>query len=256
MNRNGKSMESAWEQSRKVQKKKIIVRFFLILSFLFILGILIMNNRDLISGKRAVNEPGHGSESTTLSRVLSEDRGTPIYGQDFNGVKEDTVRKKISEKIIKTPENVKKTDSGNKNEKMGKKASESRIKKNQTKTVPVMEQNSLPEKQTVPSVKTESDEFSVELPPFPCSIENRKDIVISLSLELFYKDSSFRDAILFRRNELKVMVMRVIRKKVLPEMKINVLEKELLKEVNSVFDRQTISKVKIRNIKIEKVSAK
>ena len=255
MKRSGKPRESAWEQSRKLQKKKIFKRIILVLPILSITGILIVNNRDLITGEKTVIESNRVSDDSTPNTALSESRENQLSESVVREVRKDTVKKKAPEVAAKAVKVENRPVVTKKKEKKSSGAVQA-TEKTMPKSVPLSKPDSLQQKQTSKSDKTESREFSIELPSFPCSIENRKDIVISLSLELFYTNSSFRDEILFRRNEIKVMVLRVMQNKVLPEMKIMVLEKDLLKDVNSIFDQPTISRLKIRNIQIEKVSTK
>lgn len=256
MDTSRKPMESEWERSQNLHKKNIITRFFLILPIALVIGILIVNNRDLISGGQTVDESDFTSDSILGDPDQIEENEMHPYSHDINKEKTDATRKLIAENAEKTAAPEKKSDTDAKTVETKNNVTSAGQRKILKKKPALINHDSFSEKPAASLNKTEFNEPSVELPPFQCSIENRKDIVISLSLELFYKDSTFRSAILFRRNEIKVMIMRVIRKKVLSEMKITVLEKELMKDINSIFDRPTVSQLKIRNIQIEKVSTK
>ncbi len=95
---------------------------------------------------------------------------------------------------------------------------------------------------------------SILLSPIECTVENRKDVVINLSLELFFDDPGQRSALLLRRDAIKVMVLRTMRAQELSAVKINELEALLLAEIAPVVQPSGISGMKIRNIQIEKVS--
>jgi flagellar basal body-associated protein FliL len=95
---------------------------------------------------------------------------------------------------------------------------------------------------------------SIVLPPFPCSIDSRKDVVIYPSLELFFEDAERRSALLLRRDDIKVMVLKTLRTKEPGTIKTSVLEAELRDAINQLFDHNEIVTVKINDIRIEKAA--
>jgi flagellar basal body-associated protein FliL len=100
--------------------------------------------------------------------------------------------------------------------------------------------------------KTSVSPSSIELLPFACRIESRKDIVIYLSLELFFNDRGNRSALLLRREDMKVMAMRTLRDKEPGAVTTGKLEGELRAAINGIFGNDEIIAVKIKDIRIEK----
>jgi hypothetical protein len=237
--------ESSWELSRKHQRKKIVGFILIALPVIALIVVLVINNRELITGEAHRENPVgiSGNSITPAGGSSVEDTETIDTG---NPTKQDTLRK-----------NKKKTGTNSSNRKTDVRPHLNDIQPKEEGDTYI---KTIPERVTPKPRETPRNkgirEYSLTMPPFPCSIENRKDIVISLSLELFYKDSTFRSALLFHRNEIKVMVMRTVKSKVLAEMKIDVLEKELPEEINSVLKAQPVTGVKIHTIQIEKVSEK
>ena len=95
---------------------------------------------------------------------------------------------------------------------------------------------------------------SVLLAPIACSVENRKDMVINLSLELFFNDIEERPSILLRREDIKMMALRTMREQQLSAIKIHELETELQRNIACVFRDTGLIRVTIRNIQIEKAA--
>lgn len=94
--------------------------------------------------------------------------------------------------------------------------------------------------------------FSEELPPITCHLQSRKDVVIKLTLELFFHDEDMRRSLRLQRDKIRLVVQQMIKPKELSEMNVGSLEMQLLENVHRIFDPAMITSVRIKNIQIEK----
>ncbi len=208
--------ESAWEASARREKKKLLMFSFFIAAAAAVAGVIVINNSDLL-------------KLPILPKPLRSEEKTPHRLQNKKSDNKYTDSTASSFSYV--------TDSG-----------ESDIK-------PYVDDNKPPE-QVRKSMEPAPESFSIELPSIPCRIESRKDIVIYLSLELFFNEIEKRPSILLRRDDIKVIVKRTLQPKEIKEMKIRELEAELLQEIKGLFDNGEITDLKIRNIEVEKAKNK
>jgi hypothetical protein len=85
-------------------------------------------------------------------------------------------------------------------------------------------------------------------------IIDRKDLIISLALELFYTDSIAGSDLRINRDALRVVARKVLQDKPLASLKKELLAEEFKNEMNGIFERKALTKVRIREFHIEKVS--
>lgn len=83
---------------------------------------------------------------------------------------------------------------------------------------------------------------------------DRKDLIISLALELFYTDSMDRSDLYINRDALRVVALKVLQDKPLASLKKEQLAEDFKTEMNGIFERKTLIKVRIREFHIKKVS--
>jgi hypothetical protein len=229
--------ESSWEKSRRNDRKKFLL-LLLISGPLCALGVILyLNNRDLIdstssgSGNPVVEaEPAVSSPQSTDTTAEVRDKpdvsapgGNSALPQPDAAV---TNAVAPSEPVVSPSPRI-----------------------SAQKTVAPVTGQSSPE-----SSRPSGSCCSILLSPIECTVENRKDVVINLSLELFFNDPEQRSALLLRRDDIKVIVLRTMRSQQLPAIKIHELEALLLKDIAPVVQPSGISGMKIRNIQIEKVS--
>jgi len=86
-----------------------------------------------------------------------------------------------------------------------------------------------------------------------CRINDKNGITVRVSLELFYRDSSDRSQILLRRDQIRVVVQKLLRYKDLGGLKKDLIEPELTNVINGVFSRTVFHKIEIKDMQIEKV---
>ncbi|MCX7726778.1 MAG: hypothetical protein N2053_08000 [Chitinispirillaceae bacterium] len=208
----------------KTHRKKSIITLFGIISIIIILSIIFFNNYDLFLSNKWIKIP-EIFDSKKIFRVVKKlvTTGTENPNQEGAVEKDSTLHKDIIDsEFIKVENNyVDKRENTDKEEKSGK-------------------------------------ESSFQLYPIALQvrgfISNRKDIVLNLSLELFFEDIDMKKEILLKREEIKIMVMKELKEKELSEIKPDLLESQLPSSINSIFDKNVIRKVKIKTIDIEKVA--
>lgn len=243
--------ESSWESSRKTQKKRLVAGCLIAIPLMIIGAILYLNNRDYFSSAAGFTPmlPKQTGDSVAQSMLLGTLPPPVSSPTTEDTVKQNKVKPESPDKPIMEKKHVTSTVSRNNMQ--------------QTFTS-VVEAPGVPDQKapsntvvnlTESSVKktNSSERYSIEITEIPCQIESRKDLAITLSLELFFEDASDQLQLLIRREDLKVMVMLAVRKNELSEMKKELLESQLLKSTNSIFERPVITAVAVRSINVEKV---
>jgi flagellar basal body-associated protein FliL len=94
---------------------------------------------------------------------------------------------------------------------------------------------------------------SVMLPDIPCGLRDRGAFKVTLSLELIMADDSFEREILLKRENLKVMVQKVIANKTLDELVVESLRTETKTAMNAFLQKKIITDVEFRDFRIDKV---
>ena len=95
--------------------------------------------------------------------------------------------------------------------------------------------------------------YSVMLPDIRCALRDRQTLKVALSLELIMADESFKREILLKRENLKVMVQKVIADKTLDELIVDSLRIETKKAMNKLLGKNIITDVEFRDFRIDKV---
>lgn len=91
--------------------------------------------------------------------------------------------------------------------------------------------------------KSPGSMFSVHIPSVQCALADKKGLFIHIALKFYFKDEVLNDEILFKRDDIKVMVKKVFMKKQLSEIVVDALRAELKKEVNSLLKQGQIEDV-------------
>lgn len=241
--------ESSWESSRKAQKQRLVAGCIIALPLVIICVIFYLNNRDYFSSDTG---------STPVPPKYIGDSFVQNITIETSPQRVPPTKATVKQTMVK-PENHHEPITGKKR----RTDTVSRNNMHQTITsgaeVHGVSDQKTPSKK-VANLKESSqreliaaERYSIEITKIPCRIESRKDLAITLSLELFFIDASDRLRLLIRREDLKVMVMLAVRKNELSEMKKDLLESQLLKSTNSIFDRSVITAVAVRSINVEKV---
>ncbi len=268
--------ESSWESSRRRSAKTRGIVLLLLVTFSLIVSVLFINNRDLIGGSSfqepertgsAVPDSGEQVSSGAAGSLSADSSGSdgienagkagedPEPGTDsmekrplLAGRTGTGIGPGILESAAGTP--AMEPPPSDVHPKQGESERTSYTPEPGVRFAEIRERTINGRDQSV--ITTHSEMHSESLPPFSCRLESRKDIVIGLSLELFFNDAAKRSEIRLRREEIKIMVMRELRDMRLSGVRIGELEKRLLPGINSLFDVNVINALKIKNITVEK----
>ena len=94
---------------------------------------------------------------------------------------------------------------------------------------------------------------SVMIPDIKCALSDHGAFKVVLSLELFIADDSNKREILLKRENLKVMVQKVLAVKTLDELIVDSLRLETKAAMNAFLEKNMIIDVEFRNFRIDKV---
>jgi flagellar basal body-associated protein FliL len=95
---------------------------------------------------------------------------------------------------------------------------------------------------------------SLLLTDIKCRLIDRSKPVISLSLELFFADNAaLKKEILLKRDNLKIMVRKVISAKSLDDMVVETLRLELKNVLNGLLEKGKVTDIEFREFRIDKV---
>lgn len=122
------------------------------------------------------------------------------------------------------------------------------------KIATIIEQESEPvSKEDSTTEKSDIIRDSVLVQNIKCSVAGRKDIRICFEILLFTNDSSLKREVLIKRDDLKVMVMKTVRKMELNSIKTGSLRNELRGVINGMLENGTITDLEFRDFRIEEV---
>ncbi|MBN1757267.1 MAG: hypothetical protein JW863_03060 [Chitinispirillaceae bacterium] len=228
--------ESSWERTRRNEQKRLLI-VLLVVCPLCAVGILLyLNNRDQIGVSVTASGPERFAPDTADRISTTGDTAeTALPDTDQRKAALTEKPQASSKKPKMTPMRTDIPEEG------------SPMVSEETATRP-------PPASAVSAVSEKDSCCSILLPTIACISENPKDVVINLSLELFFSDIEKRSAILLRRDDVKVMVLRTMRDQQLPAMKIDELETLLQRGIAPVLPNSGITRIKIRNIQIEKAT--
>lgn len=93
---------------------------------------------------------------------------------------------------------------------------------------------------------------SILLPGINCTLLDRGDFTVLVSIEVFFTDDGAREEILTRREELKVMVRSVLSKKTLDQVQTEALRSEIRRSLNTVLGNNPVTDIEFKDFRIEK----
>ena len=85
--------------------------------------------------------------------------------------------------------------------------------------------------------------FSVDLPAIKCALADEKGFFLQVSLKVYFKEKKLEKEILFKRDNIKVVVIRTLVKKHLSELVVQQLRFELKKEINALLEEGKIEDI-------------
>lgn len=258
--------ETYWEQAKKAHKKRLLLIVVVGLFVLITSGIIISNNGDLLNGRNETTQESAVVDSALFVFGMTDSAETEKFIDNADSpatsVSTHTAKKGVDlQSSIDTVPGpaikaitVKNTKDKIK-EPAAKNDNNSSIHAQLDGRKPVIEH---PKSEMIDKKLNNIDslqQYSILLPVIQSSVIDRKDIIISLALELFYRDSTDSHELLLKRDALKVVAIKLIQMKELNSIKKENLSEELKNEMNLIFDRKTLLKVTIREFHIEKVAA-
>ncbi len=84
---------------------------------------------------------------------------------------------------------------------------------------------------------------SVDLPGVICALADKKGLSIRVSLKLYFKEKELEKEILFKREDIKLIVKKVFSTKHLSDIVVDVIRAELLKEINGFIQQGRINDI-------------
>lgn len=210
-------MAESWEKKRGT--KKFISLIVGAGVFLICSGIVFINNRDLFIIQRKV-QPEEAKEQA--GTVLPAQPSAPVHKKDtaLSGAHQ-------ADKKVLTGKNY----SG--------KHPPAEFKKDSGIT-----------KQDSPKKKIKPDSlFSVALPVVECRLAEKKDLVIRVSLKVFFADKNVEQEVLFKRNDIGVILKKVFKNKQLSDIVVDKLREELKRNVNALLEKGTIEDIEFIDFK-------
>jgi flagellar basal body-associated protein FliL len=94
---------------------------------------------------------------------------------------------------------------------------------------------------------------SVTIADFFCRLRGNEAFRIVLSLNLIFPSGALNREILLKREDLKVMVQKIIAEKSMNELIVDSLRNQTKRAMNQLLEKGAISDVEFRNFSIEKV---
>ena len=94
---------------------------------------------------------------------------------------------------------------------------------------------------------------SVTIADFFCRLRGNEAFRIVLSLGLVFPSGALGREVLLKREDLKVMVQKIIAEKSMNELIVDSLREQTMRAMNRILEKGAISDVEFRNFSIEKV---
>ena len=85
--------------------------------------------------------------------------------------------------------------------------------------------------------------FSIDLPSVKCVLADKKGLFIQVSLKVYFKDEKLEREILFKRDNIKVVVKKTLFTKSLSEVVAEKLRIELKREINKLLEKGKITDI-------------
>ena len=90
---------------------------------------------------------------------------------------------------------------------------------------------------------SEESVLSIDLPTIKCALADKKGLFVQVTLKVYFKGKKIEKEILFKRDNIKVIVKRALLKKHLSEVVVEKLRVELKKEINVLLEQGKIEDV-------------
>ena len=85
--------------------------------------------------------------------------------------------------------------------------------------------------------------FSINLPTIKCALADKRGLFVQVTLKVYFKEKKLEKEILFKRDNIKVVIKRALLKKRLSEVVVKDLRVELKKEINAILEQGKIEDI-------------
>lgn len=90
---------------------------------------------------------------------------------------------------------------------------------------------------------SEESVLSIDLPTIKCALADKRGLFVQVTLKVHFKGKKLEREILFKRDNIKVIVKKVLLKKHLSEVVVEKLRVELKKEINVLLEQGKIEDI-------------
>lgn len=90
---------------------------------------------------------------------------------------------------------------------------------------------------------SEESVLSIDLPTIKCALADKRGLFVQVTLKVYFKGKQLEKEILFKRDNIKVIVKRTLLKKHLSEVVVEKLRVELKKEINVLLEQGKIEDI-------------
>ncbi len=101
------------------------------------------------------------------------------------------------------------------------------------------------------SVIPDKSRFSLYLPGIRCSLLGRDDLTLHLSVELFSENRDLYEELLFKRDQLRVMVTKVMSRTEYGDVHVSLLKPKVIGAINAVLENGALDDLQFRTFRIE-----
>ncbi len=91
--------------------------------------------------------------------------------------------------------------------------------------------------------------FSVDMPGVVCELADKKGPSIRVSLKLYFKEKELKNEVLFKRDNINLMVKKVFVKKKLSGIVVDALRAELQEEINALLEQGRVVDIEFLDFK-------
>jgi hypothetical protein len=234
---NRKDSDTSWEAAVQKRRKRMQSIFFFFIPLAIIIAIILNNNRDLFeSGQSQVVKKNNFStaQESPVVKVSEPANSKKVEIRDSVKLKPGVPEPRLTQtkKAVLPAKTVSDSET---------------VKTSKCKSV-------VSKKENIPAVQPVklSSVSTVSLQGIDCKVNDRKDLRITLDLDVQFGNELMRKEILIKRDDLKVLVIKTLSKKSLSGVNKEQLRGELIDAMNGIFDHRTITGVVIKNLQIEK----
>lgn len=255
-------MTSSWENQHD-NKKRTAIAIAVIIGIV-ILAVVLNNNSDLFGGREGSKRGTTTPAKATVSAPSKEKEAKKETKKAEKNDKKNVAAKKTKSETksdlavrAKKPENEKNIQAENRKTEAIASDDEDVIVEKQKKQVD--DRGSVAQAQTTGSIQDTGNDrlirslhesmLSLPLEGIHCNLSGADQFFVNVSLKLFFKGVKTQKELLLKREELKVMVKKVMRGKDLSNVFVETLRDELRGEMNKIVENGSIEDIEFIDFK-------